>query len=363
MNRERKNHTLVALPDGRILAMGGNKYNSVKESKIRHQPEVYDPAVPLLGWQYLSENPVPDDRIGRGYHSTALLLPDASVVFAGGELDGVGWAIQLKAQFFSPNYGGTEAWRDTNPNLSAAPATVRYDENFTVNYAVHSGRTLSKVRLISLGATTHAFNQNQVVRTLSFTTNAGVATITPPTVNQAPPGYYMLFAVDSLGIPSEAAIVQLMDFARAFPYSVAVGAGTWVGTTLVVADAVLGDNNYLGDGLNSVPNDPAEASATLSGKVKVGTEYTKIRVTLETRTSPTTSLEIKFKNWVTGNLDLMWTESSTGTDTEITRTHTSSGASPYVRTSDGEVQASLYWREVGGNAFIVSLVKFEWGVR
>jgi hypothetical protein len=57
---------------------------------------------------------------------------------------------------------------------------------------------------------THAFNENQRFVPLSFQSTAGGLNVqAPATANLAPPGHYMLFIVDTNGIPSLAAMVRL----------------------------------------------------------------------------------------------------------------------------------------------------------
>jgi len=64
--------------------------------------------------------------------------------------------------------------------------------------------------LMRPGAQTHAFDMEQRMVGLSFTSGDGVLQVTaPPNGNIAPPGYYMLFVVDSAGVPSVASFVQL----------------------------------------------------------------------------------------------------------------------------------------------------------
>jgi Domain of unknown function (DUF1929)/PKD domain len=64
--------------------------------------------------------------------------------------------------------------------------------------------------LMRNGAVTHAFDMDQRYVGLSFTAGAGVLNVTgPPNGNIAPPGYYMLFILNSAGVPSVATIVQV----------------------------------------------------------------------------------------------------------------------------------------------------------
>jgi hypothetical protein len=64
--------------------------------------------------------------------------------------------------------------------------------------------------LIRTGSVTHFMNMNARFVPVSFTQTAGGLTITAPTSKfVAPPGYYMLFVVNSNGVPAVAPFVQL----------------------------------------------------------------------------------------------------------------------------------------------------------
>jgi hypothetical protein len=70
--------------------------------------------------------------------------------------------------------------------------------------------TITSAALIRTGAVTHFFDQNERYIPLSFTQTSGGLTITgPANANLAPPGYYMLFIVNSAGVPSIAPFVQV----------------------------------------------------------------------------------------------------------------------------------------------------------
>lgn len=366
MNQERKNHTLVALPDGRILAMGGCRYHETPDSEERATPEAFDTEAPSLGW---IEQAVPSTVVGRGYHSTALLLPNGTVVFAGGEPEGnTSWNTLRKAQFFTPDYGGSSSWQANRPVISSTvvPTSIRYGEDFDRGVSVATGRTLSKVRLISLGATTHAFNENQQFVTLNFTphpTISGQYIVSPPTSTfKATPGYYMLFAVDSQRVPSIAAIVQLKDYARSYPTSVTVGSGTTATTTPALDEAYLGDNRYLGTRLDSYPNDPSYAGVTIQGSVPAPYTKVKVRLTVEARTTISTTYRWYLKNYSTSSYDEVKSGTLGSTDTIITDAFTASGTSPYV-SSTGQMEAFLEWRETQGDSFSVYVDRVEFGAR
>jgi len=64
--------------------------------------------------------------------------------------------------------------------------------------------------LMKLGTVTHSFNTNQRIVPLSFTAGSGTLSVqTPANANLAPPGHYMLFILNTNGVPSVASIVQL----------------------------------------------------------------------------------------------------------------------------------------------------------
>jgi hypothetical protein len=70
--------------------------------------------------------------------------------------------------------------------------------------------SISSVVLMHPGAQTHAFDMDQRLVGVSFTAASGVLNVTaPPDGNIAPPGYYMLFALNSAGVPSVATFVHL----------------------------------------------------------------------------------------------------------------------------------------------------------
>ena len=63
-----------------------------------------------------------------------------------------------------------------------------------------------------LGAVTHSVNMEQRYVPLSTTTGVGAINATAPAnANIAPPGYYMLFLIDSNGVPSVSKMVRVTD--------------------------------------------------------------------------------------------------------------------------------------------------------
>lgn len=204
MGFARKFHNAVMLPTGEALMIGGNtsgiKFN---DSGTVLAAESWDPATGL--WTELADMAIP-----RNYHSVALLLLDGRVFSGGGGLCGNCAANHSDAQIFSPPYlynpDGSEA---TRPVIGSAPSQVGHNETF----AVSATPGMTKFSLIKMSANTHAVNTDQRFLNVTFTevsagqydlqahSNPNVLTI----------GYYMLFAVDASGVPSEAAVVQVVN--------------------------------------------------------------------------------------------------------------------------------------------------------
>jgi hypothetical protein len=64
--------------------------------------------------------------------------------------------------------------------------------------------------LVRFGAVTHAFSNEQRFQDVSFTQSGKSLTVTmPASADTAPPGFYMLFAIDAQGVPSKAKVLRL----------------------------------------------------------------------------------------------------------------------------------------------------------
>ena len=119
-------------------------------------------------------------------------------------------------QVFTPPYlyardgSGNLASR---PSVSLSQTTVALDATFTV--ASPDAARITKVGLVRLGAPTHSQDQSQRYVPLSYTAGTGTLTIAAPAnPAEAPPGYYMLFAVDSDGVPAVAPIIKVTGAER-----------------------------------------------------------------------------------------------------------------------------------------------------
>ena len=203
----RRQHNATLLADGKVLVTGGSNavgFNPAPTSSAVLTAELWDPANPSV-WK-----PLASMTHNRLYHSEAVLLPDARVLSVGsGQPAATGQTDDFTAEIFSPPYlfksDGTPAAR---PVISSAPTAVKYGQPFTVKTT--SASSIAKVTWIRLSAVTHSFNQSQRMNVLSFTKGTGQLTVTAPAnFNLAPQGHYMLFIVNSTGVPSVAKIVKI----------------------------------------------------------------------------------------------------------------------------------------------------------
>jgi hypothetical protein len=192
MNIGRYHHMLVLLADGTVLAVGGAQ-NGHYGSPV-FVPELYNPATGI--W---TEMP---SQVGhRGYHSTALLLPDGRVLSAGSD-SSTPW--QQTLEIYSPPY----LFQGARPVISSAPTSIPYSSNFTLT--TPDAGNVTRVALIRPGAVTHSTNFEQRYVDLTWQGGQGQLTVaTPSSPNMAPPGSYMLVIVNSSGVPSVMPFLQL----------------------------------------------------------------------------------------------------------------------------------------------------------
>ena len=189
---------LTPLPDGTVLATGGGTTTNGGNLNNGVLPaEDWNPATGQ--WTTWASMAIP-----RLYHSIAMLLPDGRVLVAGtGDLNG-NVPNERNAQIFSPPY----LFNGPRPTITSSPSTVQYGSNFQVS--TPDASSITSVSLIRPAAVTHSFDQSSRRVSLSFTVSNGTLNIqAPANGGDAPPGPYMLFIVNSNGVPSVASWVNL----------------------------------------------------------------------------------------------------------------------------------------------------------
>lgn len=196
----RRNSNTVILPDGKLLTVGGNR-GVDNYSDPLFQTEMYstDPTVTSGQWQAM-----PSHSIQAAYHSSAILLPDATVLLSQDDMDrSAAAAAQHKVQVYSPPY----LFKGARPQIRTAPASVSRGQSFDVT----TDRAVVSAVLVAPGAVTHANDMHQrAIRLPVVLGSAGLTASLPNSASVVPSGYYMLFVLDSVGIPSVAKFVRVL---------------------------------------------------------------------------------------------------------------------------------------------------------
>ncbi|KAL5973486.1 hypothetical protein ACLOJK_030137 [Asimina triloba] len=214
---------MVLLPTGDVLILNGAQAGSQgfeHASDPCLNPVLYRPVEPA-GLRFMTLTP---SVVPRMYHSTANLLPDGRILVAGSnphyfyKFDAE-YPTELRLEAFSPEYLSPDR-ANLRPVIEEIPATVRYGENFVVTVSVPLPVVgMVQVNFASAPFATHSFSQGQRLVKLGVSAaipvgGAGVGKYqigctAPPNGRVAPPGYYMVFAVNQ-GVPSVARWAQLV---------------------------------------------------------------------------------------------------------------------------------------------------------
>jgi hypothetical protein len=198
MNFGRRHHNATLLPDGQVLVTGGSQAPGFDEDDgTVLAAEMWN--ANSMTWTILASQ-----TLYRGYHSTALLLPDARVLVGGGGHPHPEGGPKYNFEIYSPPY----LFKGSRPSITTAPTKVNYGQTFFVE----TTNIISNVSWVRLSAVTHGYNQNQRINHLSFDTLPGLCGLNvtaPANANLAPPGHYMLFILNDKGVPSTAHIIQI----------------------------------------------------------------------------------------------------------------------------------------------------------
>jgi len=143
----------------------------------------------------------------RGYHSTALLIPDGRIWTAGSQInDG---PANLAIEFFEPDYFQNQ----DRIQIENSPETVTYGQTFTVSFiGTENNSPVKRVVFMRLGSVTHSFDGDQRYISVPFIQYGNkVECNAPPDSTIAPPGYYMLWLIDELNMPCKYAPFVLLS--------------------------------------------------------------------------------------------------------------------------------------------------------
>lgn len=203
----------AVLPDGNVLIVGGEVDGDAVDQgappySLHYQ--MFDPKSGEIG--ALGESSVP-----RLDHTTMVLLPDASVLVMGSDrtellpedlVPGVDTDRDTGvpvAQVYKPPY----LFKGPRPVIEDAPDEIAYGSSFDVQVSGPSIR-IGSVVLIRPSPQTHKWDWGNRHIELAFDTgeNGRLTVVAPGAPGLAVPGYYMLFVLNHVGVPSEAELVH-----------------------------------------------------------------------------------------------------------------------------------------------------------
>jgi hypothetical protein len=196
----RHNANTVILPDGALLTIGGNAATTNYDGTL-FQTELYSKAAtdPSGIWVEMAPNTLP-----AAYHSSALLLPDATVLLSQDDADKSPSSTH-QVQIYSPPY----LFRGTRPKITSVPTTATWGQSFQVSTDT---KNISHVSLMAPGAVTHGNDMHQrgirlPVKAINRGSSIQITIPNSPAI--VPAGYYMLFAINSNGVPSLAKFIRI----------------------------------------------------------------------------------------------------------------------------------------------------------
>ncbi|WP_019055854.1 galactose oxidase-like domain-containing protein [Streptomyces prunicolor] len=181
----------VILPDGTVLETGGGLHNRANPV---YEASIFDPTTTTF-------DPVAADPEARGYHSSSFLLPDGRVMSTGDNPGNGTWNHNVS--IYTPPY----LLKGTRPTITSV---IDNEWEYGDTQTITVDRPIAKAELIRPAAVTHSSDPNQRFVDLPLSVNGNTVDLNVTSnPNLAPPGWYMLFAVDANGVPSVAKWVHL----------------------------------------------------------------------------------------------------------------------------------------------------------
>ena len=203
VNPVRENADSIILPTGEIFVEGGMKNGRDDATGVR-APETFNPATGT--WRVL-----PATAIVRGYHSTALLMPNGAVWVAGSNFNANSGIAnrELRIEIFEPWY-----FCGRRPSITDAPPKASHGD--AIEIRTPDAADVKKVVIVRCGTVTHNFNSDQRHITLDFKRDKGdvILAQVPAQPNVAIVGFYLLFVIDSTGRPSIGRFIQIIKGRR-----------------------------------------------------------------------------------------------------------------------------------------------------
>ncbi len=197
---------LTVTPWDDVFATGGTKDYRAKGNSYSHKAFSINPTSSSI-------SPLADEPVGRTYHSGSLLLRDGRILVFGGDPlyndkdNTTQGTFEQRIEIFTP----PQFYRGTRPVIKGQQtATIKRGKK--VKLETEPGADIRTARLIPPSSATHVTNTEQRSVGVKVHSHGNTVTIDiPQDENLLPNGWYMLFAVNSKGIPSRAIMVNVQN--------------------------------------------------------------------------------------------------------------------------------------------------------
>ena len=115
----------------------------------------------------------------------------------------------LNVEIYNPPYlYDASGARAAQARITSVPAEIDIGETFYLD--IEGAQDVSRVTMIKTGSVTHSWNMEQRFVELTFVRDGSRLKVQAPTrAPDAPPGFWMIFALDDKGVPSHARIVKV----------------------------------------------------------------------------------------------------------------------------------------------------------
>ncbi|WP_200303880.1 kelch motif-containing protein [Streptomyces adelaidensis] len=195
----------VLMPDDTVFTSNGSSDYRGRSASNIHKAQFYDPRTN-------SFRGAAAPRVGRNYHSEALLLPDGRIATFGSDPlfdDQQNTKLghfEQRMEIFTPPL--IHKYGKNRPVLGDGPQEV--DAKGRATFATAHPERVAKARLMRPSAVTHSTDVEQRSIALEVTrTRDSVTVDVPADRTLVPPGWYMLFVSDAHGTPSRAKWIQV----------------------------------------------------------------------------------------------------------------------------------------------------------
>ncbi|HKX72807.1 MAG TPA: galactose oxidase-like domain-containing protein [Candidatus Saccharimonadales bacterium] len=177
----------VILPDDTVLATGGSRGYRTDDV---HNAQIFHPDTNTF-------TDAASPRVGRNYHSEAMLLPDGRVaVFGSNPIDN---SFEMRIEIYSPSY----LFKGERPQITGGNKKI--ERGTKTELKTSNPSNIGTAKLMRPSSVTHVTDVEQRSINLPFTTTKdGINVEIPANQNLVPSGWYMAFITDKQGIPSAA---------------------------------------------------------------------------------------------------------------------------------------------------------------